>query len=363
MTKPSLFIQGMHGLGDCIHQRAVLRQLMTMQSVTLETSWPSVYHDLVGEDLKLVRRPVSLRTQNKNQIREADKFSPSHNASGAAIRVAYGGAQVMQTESKTVLEAMCQSVGVSYAEADYRLPIPDQWFQQLFKTLGVDANTMFARERPWLVYRPLVARPEWRGSIMRNADPGGYAELFSVIRDQFFVVSVADLEPGREWIVGPELKADLALHAGELTFETMSALFCAADLVYTSSGFAAILAPAVKTPVVSVVGGYECLSAHASGARFAPYLGIGPRVECGCWTSQCRQSCDKTIDLTAAGMRLMEFVSQNCLQLRDKNWLAPHRSVVEMFDPPTDNTSPPPATPFGAQRQRDVLLSQMGLRA
>jgi len=176
---------------------------------------------------------------------------------------------------------------------------------------------MRSRERPWMVYRPLVARPEWRGSMARNADPGDYAALFDEIRDKFFVVSVADLAEGQEWIVGPEAKADLSFHRGELTFEALAALFEMSDLVFTSSGFAAVLGPAVGTPTISVIGGYEDPRCHDSGAKFAPYLAIGPRAPCSCWTSQCRKACDKSIDLAPAREKVSAFVSQNCIQIED----------------------------------------------
>lgn len=347
--KPALYIQGMHGMGDCIHQRAVLRQLMQRHTITLETSWAALYHDLVGRDLTLTRRPVALRTQSKNQEREASKFAPGRHPAGPAIRISYGGAQVVKTDSKTILEAMCIATGTSYAEADFRLPVPDAWHAEMFKTLG--SLPLIAAERPWLVYRPLVARPEWRGSIARNADPDCYAKLFQAIRDTFFVISVADLEPGREWVIGPELHPDMAFHRGELTFETLAALFNQADLVFTSSGFAAILAPAVGTPVISVTGGYESVACHTGGARFAPYLGIGPKVECSCWTSQCRQPCDKSIDMETAEARLREFLSEISIQIRDNT-----TPFAEMF-----TTAPtPPAATFGAQRQATLLRMQQG---
>lgn len=354
MAKSLLLVQGMHGMGDCLHQRAVLRQLMVDHTITLETSWPSIYHDLIAEGLIVVRRPVALRTQTKNAIRESDKFSRIHPVRQEGLRIAYGGAQVMKTKSQTVLEAMCDVTGTSYEAADYTLPIPQAWHDELTRVMSGHARAFI---KPLLVYRPLVARPEWRGSMARNADPASYAELFSRIRDDFFVVSVADLEPGREWIVGPQLHADVALHSGELTFEALAALFSQADLVFTSSGFATILGPAVGTPTVSVVGGYEVTGAHSSGAKFAPYLAIGPKVECGCWTSQCRQLCDKSIDLTAGGMRLMEFVSENCIQLRDKNWLTPTRSVAEMFAPEEKLTPAQPFTRAGLMQQRALALA------
>jgi len=303
----------MHGLGDCLHQRAILRQLLQRHSIVLETSWPSMYHDLVPLGLRFARKGSGLRTQTKNSLREASKFTSIRFAQGMRqLRVAYGGSQVLETPSKTILEVMCNVTGTSFAEADYRLPVPDAWTSRLFEILGpLPAK---ASEKPWLVYRPLVGRHEWRGSIQRNADPATYAAIFNEISPQFFTISVADLEPGKEWLVGPETKPDLTFHNGELEFEALAALFKRADLVMTSSGFAAILAPAVETPCLSIVGGYEDPRCHDSGAKFAPYLAIGPRVPCSCWTSKCRQVCDKTMDIEAALPRVREFLAR-CIKV------------------------------------------------
>jgi hypothetical protein len=360
MSLPSLYVQGMGGIGDCLHQRSVLRQLMQRYAVTLMTPWPSMYHDLIAEGLIVVRRGVQLRTQMKNEQREADKFASRHplTQSSAGMRIAYGGGQVTQTESKTVLEAMCHVTGTDYLTADYRLAVPDAWTHELVATLG-DLPAR-ANERPWLVYRPLVARPEWRGSIVRNADPTAYAKLFQILRDTFFVVSVADLEEGREWLAhGPQLKADLTFHAGELTFEMLAALFKRADLVYTSSGFGAILGPAVGTPTISVIGGYESIGCHDSGARFAPYLAIGPRVECACWTSACRKACDKSIDMDAADDRIRKFLSQICIQTSDNT-----TSFEDMFTTPPLTVDPAVQQHQYTQQQRVLAMAMnRGMRA
>ena len=291
-----------------MHQRAILRQLMRTRDVTLETSWPSVYHDLIAEGLHVSRRPVALRTQTKNASRESEsaKFSSRHQFVRAGMRIAYGGGQVLQVPSKTILEVMCNVTNTNFAEADYRLPIPDGWHRTLEELLSAPPS------KPILVYRPLVARPEWRGSMARNADPAAYAALFAEIQERFFVVSVADLEEGQEWLVGHQPEADMVFHRGELVFETLAALFARADLVFTSSGFAAVLGPAVGTPTISIVGGYEDYRCHDSGAKFAPYLAIGPKVGCSCWTSACRKVCDKSIDLIDAKDKLSNFLSQTC---------------------------------------------------
>lgn len=316
MTKPSLHVQGMHGLGDCLHQRAVLRQLMQTYTVTLETSWPSVYHDLIAEGLMVCRRAVSLRTQSKNAQREADKYVALHPLMRAGMRISYTGQQVLAAPSQTILEVMCNVTRTSFAEADYRLPVPAAWDDVLFNTLGKLPGRF--SDKPWMFYRPLIARPEWRGSMARNADPGAYHELFNSIRDKFYVVSVADLGAGVEQIIGPDAQPDLSFHQGELVFEALAALAKHSALVFTSSGFSAILGPAVGTPTISIGGGYEDHHCHDSGIKFAPYLSIGPRVGCSCWSSACRNTCDKSLDLDAAKIATDKFVSQNCIQIGDR---------------------------------------------
>jgi hypothetical protein len=138
----------------------------------------------------------------RTPLRERAKFSRPAAEYPLCIRIRYMAAEVMSSASKTVLEAMCNSASVSYADADYTLPVPDEWLEK------VEAIWRLAEEsgKPVLIYRPLVARREWQGSAVRNADPNSYAALIASIRDEFYVISIADLEPGAEWIVGPPFK-------------------------------------------------------------------------------------------------------------------------------------------------------------
>lgn len=333
---------------------------MPTREVWLETSWPSIYHDLVGPDLHLIRRSVNLRTQTKNARREDAKFEPPAQALGGfeRMRVMYHGANVMATESKTVLEGMCKATGTSYADADYTLPVPYEWTQKAEAALNkIGYTPEIAATKPLCVYRPLVARAEWRGSAARNANEIAYAHLFAYLRNHFFVLSVADLYGGAEWIVGPKLKADAELHGGELDFETLAAVFKEADLVFTSSGFGAILAPAVGTPCISIVGGYEDGRAHDSGKKFAPYMAVEPAHPCRCWTSACRQMCTKEIDMLSAVDGINGFVREHLgFEVLPMNGLA-----SEMYERtgPGHTVSPPLATPFGVH----PLYRQQGLKA
>jgi len=324
-----LLVRGMHGLGDNLHQRAVLRALQKRgHQITLETSWPCVYADI--PDIRFVRRPVALRTQLKNAEREAAKFvpGPAPHHPVAQTGVAYNRNTVGQG---TILQAMFKHVGIpdDYAQADFSYhALPEGW----------EAPTL-PTDKPVMVYRPLVVRPEWRGSGIRNANPDQYAELVALIRDAFFVVSVADLEPNREWIVGPRLIPDMAFEHGELPFESLAALFKRASLVFTSSGFPAILGPAVGTPTICVQGGFEPASWHADGGRFAPYLGIDTLSPCVCATSACTRPCPKTINMAAASAALRDFTAGLGFSPP-----AESRPLTEIFSPaaPTPRPTPPP---------------------
>lgn len=297
-----LYIRGMHGLGDNLHQRAVLRQLLPAGRIWLETPWPSVYHDLVGDRLALVDKGSVLRTQAKNAKREVGRFSRETAPAAARrrpLQVSYSPELVRQHGS--VLAAMSAHCGVQ--PGDFTLPVPQAWRERAARWLA-----QWAPQKPLLVYRPLVERAEWGGCPARNPDHESYAQLVASIRARYFVISVADLQPGAEWAVGLDIGADVELHRGELDFETIAALTQAAALVISSPGFAVILAQAVGTPVCCIFGGYENAASFSAGSRYAPYLGIQPINPCQCFSH--RHGCDKRIDMPAALRRLEDFANE-----------------------------------------------------
>lgn len=294
-------IVGMHGLGDNLHQRAVIRHWMQTHEVWLETPWPSVYHDLVADGLRLAGKTSTLRTQRKNAEREAASFHATQLPSGQNVRVCYPAEDVRRLGS--VLAAMLTAAGCEGAEADFRLPIRPEWLAEADRLIA-----SLATDKPILIYRPLVERNEWGGCKARNPDREAYQALFEAIRARFFVVSVADLVDGVEWISSHEAGADVEYHGGELVFETLAALVSRAALVFAAPGFAVPLAQAVGTPVVAVFGGYESARSFSLGARFAPYLGIEPVTPCECFAHD--HACDKRIDVPAATERLLRFLDE-----------------------------------------------------
>ena len=342
--KLPLLLRGMHGLGDNIHQRALVRSLLPENKIWLETSWPCVYHDFVDEGLLFIRRPVALRAQLKNAQREAAKFTAAPRVQLRTAHNTYNVSTIKASPSHTVMEAMYRACGIlkKYPEADYSLPIPPLWADAADKLIDLMKPT-----KPICVYRPLSVRQEFRASALRNANAKQYAELFTMMRDTFHVVSLADLEDNREWIVGPQLRPDATFNKGELTFEIVAALTARAKLAFCSGGFMAILAPAVKTPCLDVAGGYEPTGWLADGTKYAPWVGIDTLKPCECGHGSCLARCTKEIDMGMARTK-----SHELLTTLGVTPLINPRPFDEIFAPPERADSAP--TP-----QQHVLRQRM----
>jgi ADP-heptose:LPS heptosyltransferase len=300
----TVIIDGMHGLGDNVHQRAVVRHLLASHPATefwLKTPWPCLYHDLVGDRLRLIDPSSSLRTQRKNSKREQARYVlPPRTYRKERIKVSYKAALVQITGS--VLGAMIRTtLKCDIDDADFRLPVPAAWIAKADAVIG-------RAHKPVMVLRPLVERTEWRGCAARNPDPVAYAALYNSIRNHFFVVSLADLVPQVEELVTP-LDADICLHKGELDAEAIAGLMSRAALTFCSPGFAVPLSQAVGTPVIAVFGGFECSRSFSYGHRFAPTLGVDPINPCQCFSHT--HDCDKRIDLPAAHDQIEEFIADN----------------------------------------------------
>lgn len=293
-----MIVQGMHGLGDNLHQRCVIRELSKKHEIWLETSWPLVYWDM--PEVRLLARGTSLRTQVKNAVRSAAQFTRQAPPRGASsLQVWYRPDEVKRHGS--VLAAMCSGVRVPIG--DFRMPMRPEWIEKADKVLeGVTKPVMF--------FRPLVERREWTGCGARNPRVNDYAALFQSIRDRFHVVSVADLEEKQEWLASADLEADQKFHRGELDAETIFGVAHRASLIFTSPGFATVLGQALSRPTVTVFGGYEDARSFSAGAGYGPWLALEPKHPCACWSHH--HNCPKDLDVPAAQARLGAFVEASC---------------------------------------------------
>ena len=286
-------------MGDVIHQRSIIRQYLAKgREVWLETPWPQVYHDL---PVKLVPKNTTLRTQVKNQQRERRSYQRLHHVPPSVERLGINYPPALVREHGSVLGAM--SAVAKVPVGDFRLPIPAAWREKADAWIR-----KWKPDKPLMIYRPLVERTEWGGCAARNPDVGHYDALYAQIRDAFFVVSVADLVPGKEWLAAEQMAStgDVQAHNGEMDFETLAALTEMASLVFCSPGFAAVLGQAVGTPTVVVSGGYEDGTSFSAGAKLTPTLAIAPIDACNCFRHN--HDCPKEIDMDRAQALLRGFV-------------------------------------------------------
>jgi len=306
--KQALLLHGMHGLGDNLHERALVRELMKSNEVWLTTSWPQVFWDMPR--LHLVPKKSRICWMAKNEVRAAALYGATQPPRGART-IENGYLSMMPRGVKdcgSVLGVMAHVCGVPVG--DFRMPIKPEW--------KAKADALLAKlkpTKPLLIYRPPVAISDQnngsaRAKVARNPDLAASHALIAGIRDRYFVISLADLMDGIEWLIGPQIKADAEFHRGELDFETIAALTAAANLVFCSPGFALVLAQAVSTPVIAIFGGFEDARSFSAGARYSPWCAIEPVKPCACWSHGCNH--DKAIDVPAARERIAKFIEETC---------------------------------------------------
>lgn len=217
-------VNGMFGFGDSLYQRAFIKQLKG--SVTVVTPWPQLLEDL--PNVQCTRPVTNLRTQQKNIKRQAQWINkPRH---GTQLNIHYGG--------EGILQGMTKAFRVAPGPMDLP-PLP--------KSLGP--------EMPYIVVRPVTLRTEWM-AMSRNPETEYVAWASAeAARRGYTVISVADLEHGKEFIVGEAPPAHLEYHQGQLDVMQLLALVAGASAVIGGIGWIVPACIAAKVPAWIVCGG------------------------------------------------------------------------------------------------------------
>lgn len=205
-----MIVRGMKGLGDNIYQRAFVKRLQG--PVYLETPWPELYEDLPG--VKFVKAETPLRTQAKNMALQQDARW-ENPPRGSVVTVQYGTAGIVT--------GMRRCFGVAPGSFD----LPD------FGPSPVSGR--------YIVVRPATVRAEWIAEA-RNPLTMYIAEAAEAARAAGYrVISVADLEAGKEWAVGKLPPADEIYHAGEFNVRQLMAFPPVASRTNTACRIADLL--------------------------------------------------------------------------------------------------------------------------
>jgi hypothetical protein len=224
-----IIIETQHGLGDNIYSRAFVKQMCQHREVYLQTPFTEVYQDL---PVKFIKCNSVLRTQSKNIKRSKVEFVPRPSA--VTITPKYNAVHLARSN---MFEGMSQAFGVKPLDVD----LPK--FQSHIKS-----------DKPICVIRPATVRNEWL-AVSRNAMPEYIHEASLAVLDDYYVVSVADIDNENEYGCEPLPKAHLYLNAGELTASELIGLIQSADLVIGGVGFIVPMCIAAKVNLICILGG------------------------------------------------------------------------------------------------------------
>lgn len=292
----------MLGLGDNLHQRAIVKYyIQESYEVYLKTPWPQIYYDL---DITTILVDSTLRAQNKNVSRIKNDSPLPLPCFSKTKKIWYTAKGVR--DSKSILGAMLNESGVPIDKFDFSFNPKYEWIELARKIIGL-TNT---KSKPILFYRPLIERTEWNGCANRNPEKESYETLINHIAKDFFVISIADIKNNEEWISGGNIKADLTLHDGKISFEELCGLMYLSRLVFCSPGFALVMAQSMGIPNICVYGGRENSEAYELGARITSSLGINTIKPCMCFDHT--HECIKEIDIKNALTMIDSFIQKVC---------------------------------------------------
>lgn len=225
-----MFIQGMMGLGDNVYQRAFISAIKF--PVYIETPWPELYQGTLAQPVLPL---THLRTQVKNIKRQFQWHEPAGEQTITKVRYRMGN---ILDEMFKCLQLPRVALNLpSYGGS----PIPQRY----------------------ILVRPVTVRAEWRLTAeSRNPDPQYvYQASVALKKAGYTIVSIADLEDGKEWALDPLPYADITLHKGELTVTELMRYAEHASGIVGGIGWIVPVCQAYRTPAFIICGGnggYNC---------------------------------------------------------------------------------------------------------
>lgn len=287
-----IYIDGMHGIGDNIVQRCFIKQLTRRgQEIWLKTPVPEIYQGI--SRLHFVKANTRLRTQRKNENRTNVIFE-SVTTGMPYRRIFYGDIDLRQGSIFTAFE---RQFGIPPAGLDLpHYALPD---------IGIPSN------KPLAVVRPTTERREWHNSSRGPLNEYVDSVARILAGKGWHVVSIADIEPGQQWIPDVEPFAHQKFHHGELSLTQMLALIERADIVVTGVGVVMHAAQAYRRPTICLQGGCGGNNHHTkvtdrSCMCLPETLYIYPDNYCRCQLMN--HNCDKYISNLPS--RVMPFIER-----------------------------------------------------
>lgn len=264
----------MRGLGDNIYVRAFIKTLIANgDDVFIRTPWPELFEDY--QSVHFLKDDTALRTQAKNVRRQDAMRWVVEPAQCRRISPSYG---VPCLRDGSIVDAM---------ERSFLVP-PSGW--------DLPAFPRMVRDKPIAVIRPVTERREWWNSA-RGPLPAYVAHVSASLMATHHVISVADIVPNVEWLIGEAPPAHERFHAGELDVRQLLGLIQSADVVVGGVGWIVPACASTGVPLFCILGGQGGHNApdkvtHSSmDLRYVRFA--RPNRYCLC--ESMRHACNKTI--------------------------------------------------------------------
>lgn len=279
----NLIVETMHGMGDNIYAREVVRSLLPRwgDRLFVRTAWPQMFWDL---DVELLRPNTELRTQRRN-VEEYRDWGHIPDGPYQRLHLHYDTRDWMA--GRSIPEALLHNANVSRS-GDFSFHPRDEWVDQVRRVRP---------KGPFAIVHPSTSRTEWR-NVARAPRPE-YLQQLVHQHTEFEWWEITDLVPGVEELIGPPLQGVKSV--GGFSTEQLIALVSLADVVVTGPGFMLPLAISLRVPTVCLFGGdlpNDLLVEQWMVG--APYQAVEPVPFCDCGAKGSRHTgvndCNKTID-------------------------------------------------------------------
>jgi ADP-heptose:LPS heptosyltransferase len=272
----NILVNGMQGLGDTIYQRPFIKSLANKYAkVYVETAWPELLEDI--DNIYFVKSETRLRTQSKNVASQDQSRWVSKPSGLKTITIRYGHKEM-------------RTMSIPEAMKSYFYTNPVEWDLPVYEKSPVIGK--------YAVIRPVTARSEWP-NVARNCHSDYIKQASLLLKEAgYTVVSIADLEYGKEVLIGDEPYSDVKFHNGELSVKEIIALVNEACVVVSAVGFMAPMTMALGIPYICILGG---MGGHNRPDRISSdtlpnnnkISWIEPDNFCMC--TDMKHECDKTI--------------------------------------------------------------------
>ena len=241
IVKEKLHVITYDGWGDSIYSRQIIRELSKTKEIYLQTSLPDIYRDL---PVKFIPNKSIYRTQAKHITSDHITYSelPPDIPN---VKLFYN--EDLQTS--TVVSLLLKKAGLPL---DTKL----EWDLPDFKEELSRCNLNIPTDKPLAIVRPATQRKEWHVST-RNPDPH-YINWcsFMLMEWGYHVISVADLEKNKEWLVNnQDVCAHQKFYSGEIPMLALFELMKEAKIVVGGSGFIVPASVSAGTNLFLISGG------------------------------------------------------------------------------------------------------------